>query len=408
MRVALLSYRSKPYCGGQGIYVRHLSRALTDLGHSVEVLSGPPYPLLDDGVALTQLPSLDLYREPDPFRFPHFREFRSPIDVLEFAAMCTAAFPEPLTFTLRAWRHLAKRVDDFDIVHDNQSFGYGLLGIQRLGLPVVATLHHPITVDRRFELAAAPLRKKVPVRRWYAFTRMQKRVARRLPAIATVSQSSYDDIVADYGVDPAKLRVIAVGVDAAVFAPSPAVTRVPGRIVATTSADVPLKGLVPLLEALAKVRTERDAELVIVGKPKPGGNAERTLDRLGLRGAVRWVNGLSDKALADVLCSAEVAVVPSLYEGFSLPAIEAMGCGTALVATTAGALPEVVGPNGLAALHVEPGDADALAVAIGRILRDDALRGRLGIAGRERVLANYTWQATATATAAMYDEVRGC
>ena len=408
MRVALLSYRSKPYCGGQGVYVRHLSRALVDIGHSVEVLSGPPYPVLDGDVALTQLPSLDLYREPDPFRLPHFREFRSSIDVLEFTAMCTAGFPEPLTFTLRAWRHLADRTGDFDIVHDNQSLGYGLLGIRRLGLPVVATLHHPITVDRRFELAVAPLRKQITMRRWYAFTRMQRRVARRLPAIATVSQAAHDDIVADFGVDPARLRVIPNGVDADVFAPSPAIARVPGRIVATASADVALKGLVPLLEALAKVRTERDAEIVLVGKPKAGGFAEQTLDRLGLRGSVQWVSDLSDEALADVLRSAEVAVVPSLYEGFSLPAIEAMACGTALVATTAGALPEVVGPDGAAALHVVPGDADALALAIGRILGDAGLRARLGAGGRDRVLANYTWRAAARATAAMYDEVRAC
>jgi glycosyltransferase involved in cell wall biosynthesis len=408
VRVALLSYRSKPYCGGQGVYVRHLSRALVDLGHSVEVLSGPPYPVLDEGVALTKLPSLDLYREPDPFRLPHFREFRSAIDVLEFAAMCTAAFPEPLTFTLRARRHLAGRTNDFDIVHDNQSLGYGLLGIKRLGLPVVATLHHPITVDRRFELAVASLRKQIPTRRWYAFTRMQGRVARRLPAIATVSQAAYDDIVTDFGVDPSRLRVIPNGVDADVFAPSPAVARVPGRIVATASADVALKGLVPLLEALAKVRTERDAELVLVGKAKSGGFAEQTLDRLGLRGSVRWVSDLSDAALADVLRSAEVAVVPSLYEGFSLPAIEAMACGTALVATTAGALPEVVGPDGEAALHVAPGDADALALAIGRILGDVGLRSRLGSGGRDRVLTMYTWRAAARATAQMYDEVRAC
>ncbi|MDX6284575.1 MAG: hypothetical protein QOG53_60 [Frankiales bacterium] len=408
MRVALLSYRSKPYCGGQGVYVRHLSRALVDLGHSVEVLSGPPYPILDDGIALTQIPSLDLYREPDPFRLPHFREFRSSIDVLEFAAMCTAAFPEPLTFSLRARRHLATRVNDFDIVHDNQSLGYGLLGMERLGLPVVATLHHPITVDRRFELAVAPLRKQITMRRWYAFTRMQGRVARRLPAIATVSQSAYDDIVTDFGVEPSRLRVIPNGVDADVFAPSLETTRVPGRIVATASADVALKGLVPLLEALAKVRTERDAELVLVGKPKSGGFAEQTLDRLGLRDAVQWVSDLSDDELADVLRSAEVAVVPSLYEGFSLPAIEAMACGTALVATTAGALPEVIGPDGEAALHVAPGDADALALAIGRILGDAVLRARLGVGGRARVLAKYTWHAAARATAEMYDEVRAC
>ena len=87
MRIALLSYRSKPHCGGQGVYVRYLSRELVALGHSVEVFSGQPYPELDDGVLLTKVPSLDLYREPDPFRVPQLREFRDITDVLEFATM---------------------------------------------------------------------------------------------------------------------------------------------------------------------------------------------------------------------------------------------------------------------------------------------------------------------------------
>jgi glycosyltransferase involved in cell wall biosynthesis len=404
VRVALLSYRSKPFCGGQGVYVRHLARALTDIGHAVEVLSGPPYPHLDDDIAFTALPSLDLYRDPDPFRFPHLREFHSPVDALEFAVMCTAGFPEPLTFSLRAWQHLRRRVGDFDIVHDNQSLGYGLLGIERLGLPVVATVHHPVTVDRKFELAAATWRRQFSLRRWYAFTRMQGRVVRRLPAVATVSTAAYDDIITEFGVAPSRLRVIPNGVDSDVFTPRESTARVPGRVVATTSADVPLKGLVPLLEAIAKLRTERDVELVLVGKPKEGGLADATLDRLGLRDCVRWVNGLSDEALADVLRSAEVAVVPSLYEGFSLPAIEAMACGTALVSTTAGALPEVVGPDGVAALHVPPGDPDALAIAIGRVMDDPQLRERLGAGGRRRVLERYTWRAAAQATAEMYAE----
>jgi glycosyltransferase involved in cell wall biosynthesis len=231
---------------------------------------------------------------------------------------------------------------------------------------------------------------------------MQGRVVRRLPALATVSSAAYDDIVSEFDVEPGRLRVIPNGVDSEVFAPPVGAARVPGRVVATASADVPLKGLVPLLEAVAKVRTERDVELVLVGKPKAGGVADATLDRLGLRDCVRWVSGLTDAALADLLGSAEVAVVPSLYEGFSLPAIEAMACGTALVATTGGALPEVVGPDGVAALHVPPGDPDALALAMARVVSDGSLRGRLGAGGRQRVLDNYTWRATAHATAQMY------
>ena len=410
LRIALLSYRSKPHCGGQGVYVRALARELVALGHSVEVVSGPPYPELDAaadgrGPTLTQVPSLDLYREPDPFRVPRLREFRSPVDVLEFLLMCTAAFPEPLTFSLRAARRLRGRVREFDVVHDNQTLGYGLLLLQRAGAPVVATVHHPITEDRRHDLAAARgLRKSVATRRWYSFLRMQRQVVRRLPAVLTVSQNSATDITRDFGVPPERLTVVPVGVDAEVFRP-PSAARVPGRIVATASADVPLKGLVPLLEAVAKLRTERDVELVVVGRPRPGGAAAAAIERLDLGRVVRFVHGLPEPALVDLFGSAEVAVVPSLYEGFSLPAIEAMACATPLVATTAGALPEVVGPDGVSALHVPPGDPEALAAAIGRLLDAPELAAAVGAAGRARVVELFTWRAVAVATVAWYRRV---
>ncbi len=404
LRIALLSYRSKPHCGGQGGYVRALSRELVAMGHHVEVFSGPPYPELDAGPVLTRVPSLDLYREPDPFRVPRLREFRSPIDVLEFVLMCTAAFPEPLTFSLRVARLLRGREHEFDLVHDNQGLGYGLLRLQRAGLPVVATVHHPITEDRRHDLRAAVGRKKLSTRRWYSFLRMQGRVVRRLPAVLTVSQSSRRDTVRDFALPTERLTVVPVGVDVELFRP-PSAPRVPGRIVATASADVPLKGLVPLLEAVAKLRTERDVELVVVGRPKPGGAAAVAIERLGLADAVRFVSGVSETVLVELFGSAEVAVVPSLYEGFSLPAIETLACATPLVATTAGALPEVVGPDGVSALHVPPGDPEALAAAIGRLLDDPHLAARLGAAGRARVVELYTWRAVARQTVAWYRAV---
>jgi glycosyltransferase involved in cell wall biosynthesis len=401
LRIALLSYRSKPFCGGQGVYVRYLSRELVRLGHHVEVFSGPPLPHLDDGVALTELRSLDLYREPDPFRVPRLREFTSATDWLEWLTMCTGGFPEPLTFSLRAWKALRKRAAEFDIVHDNQGLGYGLLGLRR-SMTVVATVHHPITVDRDIELAAAPTRRRrASLRRWYAFTRMQGRVVRRLPSVCTVSTTSREETLRAFRLRPERLSVIGVGVDDEVVRP-PAPARVKGRIITVTSADVPLKGLDDLLQAVAKLRTEREVELVVVGTPKPDGPADRTVGRLGLKGAVRFVSGLSDVDLAAELGAAEVAVVPSRFEGFSLPAVEAMACGTPLVATTAGALPEVVGPDGHAALHVPPGDPEALAAAVGRLLDDADLRERLGGNGRERVLANYTWRRTALSTVDWY------
>jgi len=404
MRIALLSYRSKPHCGGQGIYIRHLSRELVALGHEVEVFSGQPYPELDDGVALTKVPSLDLYREPDPFRIPKLREFRDRIDVEEFATMCVAGFPEPKTFSTRVARVLKGRLDDFDVVHDNQVLGYGMLDIERMGLPVVTSIHHPITFDRRIDLAAArSWRKKLTLRRWYGFLRMQGKVARQVRRILTVSESSYRDIITDFGVDPSRIQVIPLGVDAE-FVP-PSLPRVPGRIVAMASADAPMKGIATLLEAFAKLRTERDLELLLVTKPQPGGRTERLVEKLAIGDSVKFVSGISQTDLVAVMGSAELACVPSLYEGFSLPTAELMACETPLVVSRAGAIPEVVGPDGLCADLVEPGNVDELKAAIENLLDDPVRRARMGKAGRERVLDTFSWHAVAVATAAAYEEV---
>ncbi|MFI1416702.1 glycosyltransferase family 4 protein [Streptomyces sp. NPDC020731] len=410
LRIALLTYKGNPFCGGQGVYVRHLSRELARLGHRVEVIGAQPYPVLDvldeghDGPSLTELPSLDLYRQPDPFRTPKRDEYRDWIDAFEVGTMWTGGFPEPLTFSLRARRHLRARRGDFDVVHDNQTLGYGLLG--DVGAPLVTTIHHPITVDRRLELDAAEnWQRRYSVRRWYAFTRMQKRVARRLPSVLTVSGSSRQEIVDDLGVRQDRVHVVHIGADTDLFAPDPSVPVVPGRIVTTSSADVPLKGLVFLVEALAKVRAEQpEAHLVVVGRRPVEGPVAQAVERYGLEGAVEFVKGISDAELVDLVRSAQVACVPSLYEGFSLPAAEAMATGTPLVATTGGAIPEVAGRDGETCLAVPPGDAGALAAALTRLLGDPELRARLGAAGRERVLRHFTWARAAQGTVAHYRE----
>jgi glycosyltransferase involved in cell wall biosynthesis len=405
-RIAFLVYRGNPQCGGQGVYTRHLTRELVALGHSVEVLSGQPWPQLDEGVGFTPVPGLDLYRDPDPFRVPHPREFRDRVDLTEFAVMCTAGFGEPLTFSQRARRLLAERRDEFDIVHDNQCLGSGLLGMMEDGWPLLTTLHHPITVDRELALAHATNPwQRVTTRRWFGFLRMQVRVAQRLPAIVTVSESSRRDIVAQMGVAPDRMTVVPVGVDHRVFRPIEGTVAVPGRLMVTSSSDVPMKGLVPLLEAVAKLRTERAVELVVIGRPRPGGRVDKAIARLGLADAVHCVSGISDDELARRYGEAQVAVVPSLYEGFSLPAVEAMACGVPVVATTGGALPEVVGRDGETALLVRPDDPEDLARAIARLLDDAALRARLGDAGRQRVLRRYTWEVTARGTANCYESV---
>jgi len=403
MRIAMLSYRSKPHCGGQGIYIRHLSRELVALGHEVEVFSGQPYPELDEGVRLTKVPSLDLYREPDPFRVPRLREFRDRVDVEEFATMCAAGFPEPKTFSTRVARLLRERADEFDIAHDNQVLGYGMLDVERT-MPLITTLHHPITFDRRIDLAQTrnPYRK-LTLRRWYGFLRMQGRVARSARALMTPSETSKRDIARDFGVDPARMQVILLGVDDG-FVP-PTKLRVPGRILAMASADAPMKGISTLLEAFAKLRTERDVELLLVTKPQPGGRTEKLIDKLSIGDAVRFVHGVSEAELVELMGSAEVACVPSLYEGFSLPTAELMACATPLIVSRAGAIPEVVGPDGLCADLVTPGDVGELTAALAALLDDPERRAEMGRAGRRRVEEMFSWRAVAATVAAAYEDV---
>ncbi len=404
MRIALLSYRSKPHCGGQGVYVRHLSRSLVDLGHHVEVFSGQPYPEeLDPRVVLTEVPSLDMYREPDPWRIPHPREIRDRIDLLELAGVWSAGFPEPRTFSLRAARLLADRRNDFDVVHDNQSLGVGLLKIAAAGLPVVATVHHPITRDRVVDLAAARWWRRPSVRRWYGFLAMQERVARRIPELLTVSSSSATDISTDFGVDPDQLHVVPLGVETDVFAPSTE-PRVPGRIMAIASADVPLKGVAHLLQAIANLRHHYDLELQLVAKLEPNGPTEKLIAELGISDIVHISSGLSDAELARLFSSAEIACIPSLYEGFSLPAVEAMASGTPIVASRAGALPEVLGADGVCARLVPPGDADALTRVVGELLDSPDQLARLGSAGRRRAVEVFSWESVAAQTVRVYEQ----
>jgi glycosyltransferase involved in cell wall biosynthesis len=400
LRIALLSYRSHPYCGGQGVYIRNLSHALCELGHRVTVVSGPPYPQLDNGACLHRLPSLDLYNPKALFRTPSFKELSDPINLLEWVGVSTMGFPEPFTFGLRAERHVRSLIHGFDIVHDNQSLSYGIRSLSRR-IPTVATIHHPITVDRRLAVRAeTSIWKKAKQLRWYSFIGMQKRVAQAIGRFITVSRSAREDIVREFKLPPSRFAVVPNGIDTHRFQPLAGVAREPYRLIVTTSADTPLKGLEHLLRAVALLAPAHPRlQLVVVGRPKQQSPIVSLIARLGIESRVHFTGAIDHAEYMRQYARAWAAVVPSLYEGFGLPAGEAMACGVPVISTMGGALPEVVGDAGLL---VPPADPQALASAIEAVCTHPYLAEKLGLSGYRRVTTHFTWEAAARNTVAVY------
>ncbi|MEZ4605182.1 MAG: glycosyltransferase family 4 protein, partial [Desulfobacterales bacterium] len=331
LRIGLLSYRSNPHCGGQGVYVKSLSRALTDLGHHVDVISGPPYPVLDPDVRLIRLPSLDLYNADDLFRIPKRWELKDPVNLIEWLGISTMGFSEPFTFGLRAWAYLKSRLNDYDIIHDNQSLSYGLWTIKRT-IPTIATIHHPITVDLDIAVKSEPVWwKKFKHLRWYSFLFMQKNVTRTLPHIITVSTCAQKDISHRFRIPEDRFSIIPNGINTHLFYPKPGIQREKNRIIVTNSADTPLKGLYYLLQAVAELSKSMDIRLIVVGTPKKNGRILRLVKNLAIGQVVRFTGRISDEEFIRQYAKATVAVIPSVYEGFGLPAGEAMACGVPVI-----------------------------------------------------------------------------
>lgn len=404
LRIALLGYRSHPHVGGQGIYLKYLSRSLTALGHQVDVISGPPYPELDANVRLIKIPSLDLYAHPHPTRALRFHHLFSWTDFYEWWSKLTGAFGEPYCFGRRLKTYFKKCPPLYDIIHDNQSLCPALIDLQNQYQNLVVTIHHPITRDRELALqAAVDDKQRWLVKRWYSFVDMQIDVAKRLRHIVTVSQQSKLDIVEAFSVNPDVISVVPCGVDVQEFSPQPQIKREQNRLITTASSDQPLKGLSILLQAFASLLTEfPDLQLIVIGKLKEKGETQKELMQLGLQHKVEFTSGISTEELVSEYAKATIAIVPSLYEGFGLPAAEALACGTPLISSDGGALPEVVGD---AAVVVKAGDVDQLTTKIAELLRDESLRNVLSQKGREHSLQQLSWDRVAERMVGYYQKI---
>lgn len=402
LRIALLGYRSQPFSGGQGVYLKYLSKALVEAGHRVDVISGPPYPHLDPRVRLIELPSLDLFANGLGSLRP--LHLKSLTNIIEWLSKLTGGFAEPYTFGRRAVKYLKENGHNYDLIHDNQSLSFGMLEIQDMGLPLVTTVHHPITSDLRIALSAARnWYDRLLIKRWHSFLTMQKRVVKQLHNIVTVSDCSRQDIAKDFAIQPAGIGIVYNGIDTDEFAPMAGVDRRPLRLMATASADAPLKGLRYLLRAYAQLLPKYPGlELLIVSKPKPGGKTERLIRYLGIQDKVQFVSGISTQEMVRYYAEAAIAIVPSVYEGFGLPAGEAMACAVPVISTDGGALPEVVGDAGII---VPAKSIDALAQAIDDLLQDPDRREELAAQGRKRILDEFCWNVCARQMVNYYEQV---
>ena len=400
LNIALLGYRSNPYSGGQGLYLKHLAKALTDAGHSVDVISGEPYPELDPGINLIKLPGLNLFAAAKPFRALQRRHLLSVTDLFEWLSFNSGGFPEPYTFGVRMAAYMRDKIDQYDIMHDNQTLCYGMLEVRDMGLPVVGTIHHPITMDKRIDIAHAkwPWIKFLKWR-WYSFLNMQIDVARQLDPLIVVSDSTLRDVERDFKVPKQRMTRIHHGIDHELFQPQPHITRRSNRLMVTASADVPLKGLIYLIRAYhTLLKTHPDLELLVVGRLREGQTMQE-LDKLGIRNRVKFVSGLSGEELRDLYAEATIAVSPSVYEGFGFPAGEALSCGVPLVATNGGSLPEVVGDAGVVVPHSNP---PALAEAIDALLNDPERRQQMSVTARQHILDKFKWSRCANEVVDMY------
>tara|TARA_B100000953_G_scaffold293953_1_gene283107 strand:- start:169 stop:1398 length:1230 start_codon:yes stop_codon:yes gene_type:complete len=403
MRIGLLSYRSNPFSGGQGIYIKHLSEALKDLGHDVDVISGPPYPLLRKDINLIKIPSLDLFAEENRLRTFKTQYFINLTDLTEWFGILTGGFPEPYTFGKRVKIYLEKRKDSYDILHDNQSLSYSMLKLQE-DFPLVSTIHHPITKDHRLEIENSKnWKERLSSNRWHSFLKMQKFVAPRLKKIICPSRQSRKDVIDEFEANPDSVEVIPNGIDLKTFKINKLVKKIPYRIVTTASADIPLKGLRYLVNALNNViKIFPVSTLAVIGKTKEGGEVKRQIDRLNLGEKISFYSDLSESEIVNLYSSSQLAVIPSLYEGFGFGAGEAMACGVPLISTHSGGLKEVVGE---AAIEVKPGDSDDLTTAILDLFSSPDKQDHFSKIGRKRINDQFQWNKAAKEYIKIYEEI---
>ncbi len=399
-------------CGGQGIYLWFLARELARLGIEVDVVVGPPYPdEMPFALRVQRVPNQEYWAKWFTSDYAGMLPANnrlgalSPLNLYELGASRLGFLPEPFAFSLRAFRAIAARLrlgERWDLIHDVQCLGYGVLGLRALGLPVVTTIHHPLTVDRRASfIRDESLSECIGSMQFYPIG-MQSFVARNIDRVFTSSEESARTIVTDFGVRPRRIRNVLNGIDTELYRPNPSLERNANELLCIGRSTDPNKGIKTLIHALALLPPS--LHLTLVDSDSPDNEVFAWAREVGVADRLRVTGRLEVEQLVELYCRATVAVVPSRYEGFGLPAVEAMACGTPVVACRGGALPEIMRLTG-GGILVEKDRPEALAAGIRSLVDHPEQRAQLGQRARSRVEAHLSWPRVAAATLEGYAEV---
>ncbi len=406
MKICLLSYRGNPYCGGQGIYLMYLAEEFVRQGHEVHVIVGPPYPREVEGVTIHRLSNHNYFNKKSGFIKPHkpFATYQ-PLNFYEFVSSKMGIFPEIETFSFRVFMKLKElmKTHRFDVIHDNQCLGYGFMLIKLLGVPFVSTIHHPLSIDRStwFEY---PSDFGIKMKRvlYYPLI-MQKFVSNRMDRIVTVSYDSAREITSAFGVPDKKISVVYNGMDPSIFYPLKGVRKKKNSLIFVGNVEDRKKGISYLLKSLTLTR--HDVHLTIVDGGAPNRNyVPSWITKFGLNHKITFTGKIPIEQLIRLYSETEVALSPSIYEGFGFPAAEAMACELPVITSTGGALPEVVGEHMKTGYFVPTRDAHAIAEGIDFLLDHPDIRRSMGKAARERVLKVFTWRNAAKEMVRIYEE----
>ena len=370
-----------------------MSKALNNLGHDVSVISGQPYPNLDKSINLIKVPGLGLFESGDRLSAFRLSFLWNPLNLYEWFTVNTGGFPEPYTYGRRVYKFLKESKFKFDVLLDNQSLSSSLLRIQE-NYPLAVTIHHPITKDHKLEIEnASNWKERLSSKRWHNFLPMQKRVAPKLRNIICVSQPSKEDVISEFKVDEERITVIPNGIDIETFRPSLKNKPFEYNIVTTASADIPLKGLRNLILALPRVIKEfPSTSLTVIGKSPKKSKLHKLIDDLDLEDRISFRSGIDEEEIVDIYHNSDIAVIPSLYEGFGFGAGEAMACGVPLISTDSGGLKQVIGDS---ALKIKPGSVVEIEEGISKLFYDEAIRKDLIKKGRKRMEEYFDWKIAA-------------